>query len=145
MSETRPAGSSLNTARPSCPYRVTFVAAESVLAVAGAAGAVQLATGTFAPPVSDLAPLGLTTWVLPAVWLFATVAVPSAAAAALSWHRSTHAPVAVAVASAALAVELAVQVPFVGPSALQVVFGAAAVTLGGLAYRARRSGWSAST
>jgi hypothetical protein len=43
-------------------------------------------------------------------------------------------------ASALLLVEVAVQIPFVGPSALQAVFGSVALGLGGLALVARRRG-----
>jgi hypothetical protein len=35
-----------------------------------------------------------------------------------------------------------VQVPFVGPSALQAVFGSVSAGLAGLALHARRIGWS---
>ncbi|MGV8965879.1 MAG: hypothetical protein ACOH2F_06330 [Cellulomonas sp.] len=101
----------------------------------------QLLTGTFTPPVTDLEPLGLTSWTLPGAWLFATVAVPSSAAAWLAWRRAPLAPAAVLVASGTLAVELVVQIPFIGPSALQAVFGGFAAGLAGLAVDARRAGW----
>jgi hypothetical protein len=117
------------------------VAAETFVAVAGAAGAIQLASGTFTPPVSDLEPLGLTSWVLPGLWLFATVAVPSATAAWLAWRRSPSAPVSVLVASALLLLEVTVQIPFIGPSALQAVFATVALALAALAWHARRAGW----
>jgi hypothetical protein len=57
-----------------------------------------------------------------------------------AWRR---APLAAAVltASGALGVELLMQIPFLGPSLLQAVYGAFAVGLGGLALRARRAGW----
>ena len=110
---------------------------ESLVSLAGAAGALQLVTGTYAPPVTDLTPLGLTSWVLPGLWLFASVAVPSALAAWLAWRASPAAPVAALVAAAALLVELAVQLPFVGPSALQAVLGAVALAVAALAWRAR--------
>lgn len=42
------------------PHRRLFVGAAALIALAGAAGAVQLLTGTFTPPVADLEPLGLT-------------------------------------------------------------------------------------
>jgi hypothetical protein len=64
--------------RHAWPYRTGLVLIESFVALGGAAGAGQLLTGAFTPPVSDLAPLGLTSWVLPGLWLFATVAAPSA-------------------------------------------------------------------
>ena len=122
------------------PLRRTFVVAESALALAGAAGAVQLALGVATPPVEWL-PLGLTSWVLPGAWLFGTVAVPSAVAATLAARGSRHTPEAVLVSSALLGVELVVQIPFVGPSALQAVFGTVAVGLAGAALYARRAGW----
>ena len=74
------------------PFRRTFVTVETVLAVSGLAGAWQLWDGTFAPPISNLDPLGLDSWRLPAVWLFASVAVPSAVAAVLAFRRSPHTP-----------------------------------------------------
>lgn len=109
------------------------------MAVAGFAGAVQLASGTFTPPVSDLEPLGLDSWVLPGVWLGATVGVPSAVAAILAVRRSPHTPTAVMVASGLLLTELVVQIPFIGFSALQPTFGAAGAALGVLGFQAHRS------
>ena len=125
------------------PYRWGLVAGECLLALGGTAGAAQLVTGTFTPPVSDLAPLGLHSWVLPGVWLFVSVAAPSSVAAVLAWRESPAAPTAVLAASAALAVELVVQIPFVGPSVLQGVCGAAGLLLATMAWRARRRGWRA--
>ena len=107
------------------------------MAVGAVGGTVQLITGTAAPPVEDLEPLGLTSWVLPGLWLFASVAVPSTVAAWLAWRRSPRAPAAVIMASALLAVELLVQIAFVGPSVLQAVFGTVAIVLAGLALVAR--------
>ena len=105
----------LNAGGPeSYPHRMVFVVAESLVAVGGLAGAVQLVTGTFVPPVSDIERLGLKSWRLPGVWLLA---------------------------SGLLAVELLVQIPLVGPSALQAVFGSTSAGLAGLAVHARRLGW----
>ena len=123
------------------PYRKVFVACESVVAVGGLAGGIQLLTGTYAPPVSDLGGLGLHSWVLPGLWLMATTAVPASIAAWLAWRHSPWAPAAVLVASAALALELLVQIPFIGPSPLQAVFGTLAIILAVLALRARAAGW----
>ena len=132
----------LNAGGPeSYPHRMVFVVAESLVAVGGLAGAVQLVTGTFVPPVSDIERLGLKSWRLPGVWLLASVAVPSGAAAWLAWRRSPAAPEAVLVASGLLAVELLVQLPLVAPSALQAVFGSTSAGLAGLAVHARRLGW----
>ena len=118
-------------------FRWLFIVMESLVALGAIGGAVQLVTGTAVPPVEDLEPLGLTSWVLPGVWLFASVAVPSTVAAWLAWRRSPHAPTAVLVASALLAVELLVQIPFVGPSVLQAVMGTVAIVLAVLALAAR--------
>jgi hypothetical protein len=120
-------------------HRRAVLAIEIFVAVAGLAGAVQLFAGVFTPPVSDVDPIGLTSWRLPAVWLFATTAAPSATAAWLVWTRSPRALVAVAVASALLVLELVVQIPFVGPSVLQAVMGTAAVAAFGLATWPRHS------
>jgi hypothetical protein len=110
--------------------------------VAGVAGGGQLLAGIATPPDADLPP-HLSTWALPAVWLLASVALPSAVASWLAWHRSRHAPAAAMVASAGLAVELAVQVPFIGFSGLQLVFGSAAATIALVALDAWRRGWPA--
>ena len=136
--------SSLSPTSPRAPtYRGAFVVTESLVALGAVAGALQLLTGTAVPPISALESLGLTNWVLPGLWLFASVAVPSTVAAWLAWRSSPHTPVAVMVASGALAVELLVQIPFIGPSALQVVFGTIAIVMAVLAVRARRlGGWS---
>jgi hypothetical protein len=116
-----------------------LAAGEALLSLAALAGAVQLAAGVATPPVSALEPLGLDSWMLPGLWLFASVAVPSGVAAVLAFRGSRHAPTAALVASACLAVELAVQIPFVGPSMLQAVLGTAAALLAALALRMRRS------
>jgi hypothetical protein len=101
----------------------------------------MLVSGSGTPPVEVLQPIGLTSWVLPGVWLFATATVPSAVAAVLAWRRSDWAPPAVLLASATLALELLVQLPFLGPSSLQAVFGAVAISMTVLAFRAKRAGW----
>ena len=123
------------------PFRRTFVLVESLVALGGVMGTAQLLTGTFTPPVSVLEPIGLSSWLLPGLWLFATVAVPSAAAAILAWRRSPLAPPVVLLASATLALELLVQIPFLGLSVLQAVFGTIAIVMAALALRARRAGW----
>ena len=123
------------------PFRKTFVAIETLVALGGVMGTVQLLTGTFTPPVSALEPIGLSSWVLPGLWLFGTVVVPSATAAVLAWRGSVHAPPVVLLASATLALELLVQIPFLGPSLLQAVFGTVAITMAALALQARRTGW----
>jgi hypothetical protein len=118
-------------------FRWIFIVVEGFVVVGALSGTLQLLTGTATPPVEDLEPLGLTSWVLPGLWLFASVAVPSTVAAWLAWRRSPHTPTAVLVASALLAIELLVQIPFVGPSLFQVVFGSVAIALAVLALVAR--------
>jgi hypothetical protein len=122
-----------------CLHRHEFIVVESVVAVGALAGTWQLVTGTGTPPVSDLAPLGLTTWVLPGVWLFVSVAVPSSVAAWMAWRRAAGTPATVLTASAALGVELVVQLPFVGASWFQPAFGVIAIWMAASAARARLS------
>lgn len=125
------------------PWRRTFVAVEGLVALAGAAGSVQLLAGLATPPDSTLDPLepvGVSGWELPALWLFLTVALPSTAAVWAGWRRRSRTPELVLVASAMLGVELLVQIPFLGPSVLQAVFGAVALTMAVLAWQARGSG-----
>jgi len=123
-------------------FRWLFIPVEAVVALGGVSGTWQLWTGTFAPPVSDLAPLGLASWRLPAVWLFCSVAVPSTVALVAAVRRHPRTPEAVLVASGLMLVEVTVQIPFVGPSALQAVFGGIALGMGTLAIMAlRRRSW----
>lgn len=132
--------SSLATSNDVLPYRRTIMVAETVIALAGAAGAVQLWDGRTAPPLSDIEPIGLKSWRLPAVWLAATVAVPSTVAAVAAARRHPKTPELVVAAAGLLLLEVTSQIPFVGPSPLQGVFGAVAVGTGLLGCRARRSG-----
>jgi hypothetical protein len=122
------------------PHRRVFIVAESLVALSGLAGAVQLVAGVTTPPNSDL-PFGLSSWVLPGFWLFGTVALPAAVAAWLAYRRSAYAPVAVMIAAITMAIEVTVQIPFVGLNPLQAIFGGVAMVLGILGFRARRAGW----
>ena len=122
-------------------WRRTVGVVSALTAAAAAVGSVQLVTGTFTPPVSDLRPLGLESWVMPGLWLAASVAVPCAATAVLAWRRSHWMGPAAIGAGALLVVELVVQVPFVGLDPLQGVMGMVAISLVGLGFSsARRSG-----
>lgn len=123
------------------PFRRTMVVVESLVGLAGLAGSIQLLAGVATPSASVLSPLGLSSWTLPAGWLFLTVALPSGLAAWLAWRRSPWAPVAVLVASALLATELLFQIPFLGFSVLQLIFGTVAVGMAVVALLARRAGW----
>lgn len=123
------------------PFRRTMVVVESLVGLAGLAGSIQLLAGVATPSASVLSPLGLSSWTLPAGWLFLTVALPSGLAAWLAWRRSPWAPVAVLVASALLATELLFQIPFLGFSVLQLIFGTVAVGMAVVTLLARRAGW----
>jgi hypothetical protein len=123
------------------PFRRTIVAVESLVGLGGLAGSIQLLAGVATPPVSVLSPMGLSSWALPAGWLFLSVAVPSGLAAWLAWRRSQWAPPAVLLASSLLATELLVQIPFLGFSLLQLIFGAVAIGMAVVGLLARRTGW----
>ena len=135
------ATSKAQTITISHPFRPTIVVVETLVGIGGLAGSIQLLAGASTPPVSVLTPLGLSSWTLPAGWLFITVAVPSGLAAWLAWRRSVWAPVAALLASALLATELIVQIPFLGLSILQLIFGTVAVGMAVLGLLARRGGW----
>ena len=124
---------------PTRRHRRSLVAIESTMAVAGLGGGIMLVSGYGTPPVEALAPLGLSSWVLPGVWLTASVAVPSALAAALAWRGSPWTPRAVMVASALLGVELLVQIPFLGVNGLQAAMALVGGTAATLAWRARQT------
>ena len=128
---------------PGHRFRAVFIVVWSLTCVGAIGGAVSLIAGVGTPPLEWIEPLGLTSWVLPGLWLLASVAVPSAASVVLAWRRSPWTPTAVLVASALLAVELLVQIPFVGLSVLQAVFGIVAVSMAALALVAR-SDWRVS-
>ncbi|MFE7224059.1 hypothetical protein ACFU7D_04645 [Nocardioides sp. NPDC057577] len=110
-------------------WRRTVGVLSALTGAAAAVGSVQLLTGTFAPPVSDLEALGLESWALPALWLAGTVAVPCAATAVLAWRRSRWMGAAAVAAGSLLLVELAVQLPFVGLDPLQGVMAVVAGSL----------------
>jgi hypothetical protein len=119
------------------PFRRAMGVIETVLAIAAGVGVVQLAAGIATPPDAQLPP-GLHSWAIPAVWLFATVFLPSTAAAVALFNRARSAPDLVLVATVALGAELVVQIPFLGWSWLQLVVGIAAVAAAVLAWRARQ-------
>jgi hypothetical protein len=142
MSVAHMATNKAETVKLNLPFRRTIVVVESLVGLGGLAGCVQLLAGVATPPASVLRPLGLSSWTLPAGWLFVSVALPSAVASWLAWRRSPWAPVAVLVASAMLAIELLVQVPFLGLSFLQLIFGTVAIGMAVVGLLARRAGWS---
>lgn len=111
------------------PWRRTLVGLAGFTFLGAVVGGGQLLTGTFTPPIADLESLGLRSWALPGLWLLASVAVPCAAAALLAWRRSPRYPRAAVAAGLLLALELAVQIPFVGLDPLQAVMGSVALAL----------------
>lgn len=129
------------TSDSSYPFRRTIVAVETLVGLGGLVGSIQLLAGVATPPVSVLSPMGLSSWTLPAGWLFLSVAVPSGLAAWLAWRGSVWAPPAVLLASALLATELLVQIPFLGFSMLQLIFGAIAIGMAVVGLLALRAGW----
>lgn len=120
-------------------WRRTLGWLAGVTSVAAAAGAVQLVTGFYTPPVEDLEPLGLRSWVLPGVWLGLSVAAPCAVVACLALRRDPRVGLASVVAGLLLLLELVVQIPFVGLDPLQAVMGSVAVLLLVLGTLSRRA------
>ena len=118
-------------------HRRPIIAVESAMAAFGLGGGLMLMSGQGTPPLEALAPLGLSSWVPPGLWLTASVAVPSGTAAYLAWRGDAWAPRAVMVASALLAVELLVQIPFLGVNGLQAAMALVGGTAAGLAWHAR--------
>jgi len=62
-------------------------------------------------------------------------------AAWLAWRRSVWTAPAVLLASTLLATELLVQIPFLGFSVLQLIFGAVAIGMAIVGLLAWRAGW----
>src|SRR4051794_31185683 len=117
-------------------HRTALLTIEGAMAAFGLGGGIMLMSGHGTPPLEAIAWLGLSSWVLPGVWLTASVAVPSAAAAYLAWRESSWTPRAVLTASGLLAVELLVQMPFLGVNGLQAAMAAVGGTAAGLAWHA---------
>ena len=141
MTALNAATSHARAIRNDYPFRRIIVVIETVVSFGGLAGSIQLLAGVATPPVSALSPVGLSSWTLPAGWLFLSVALPSGLAAWLAWRRSAWAPPAVLLASALLAAELLFQIPFIGLSILQLIFGVVAVGMAVVGLLARRTGW----
>ncbi len=131
--------SSRTVLAPSRRHRRTLLAMESAMAAFGLGGGIMLMSGNGTPPVEAISSLGLSSWVLPGVWLTASVAIPSAGAAYLAWRGSQWTPRAVMVASGLLAVELLVQIPFLGVNGLQAAMALIGGTAAALAWQARRT------
>jgi hypothetical protein len=124
---------------PTRRHRRTLLTMESAMAVFGLGGGIMLMSGYGTPPVEAISSLGLSSWVLPGVWLTASVAIPSAGGAYLAWRGSPLTPRAVMVASGLLAAELLVQIPFLGVNGLQAAMALIGGTAAALAWHARRT------
>jgi hypothetical protein len=131
---------STRTRGPSQGLRRALVATSGLTSLAALVGSGQLVTGTYAPPVSDLEPLGLDTWVLPGIWLLLSVALPCGITAVLAWRASPSAGAWGIAAGVLLLVELAVQIPFVGWDPLQPTLAVVAVLLVLLGFRVHGQG-----
>ena len=131
--------SSPTVVAPSRRHRRSLLTMESAMAVFGLGGGIMLISGHGTPTVEAISSLGLSSWVLPGVWLTASVAIPSALAAHLAWRGSQWTPRAVMVASGLLAVELLVQIPFLGVNGLQAAMALIGGTAAALAWQARRT------
>ncbi len=114
--------------------RIGLAACQAVVAACAVMGAAQLFLDVATPPESSIEPLGLASWRLPACWLLATVGVPFAIAAVGTWTAAPWARTASLLASGLLLLELLVQIPFLGPNALQWIFGLAALALASWAW-----------
>jgi len=121
-------------------WRRTLGLTAALTSAAAAVGSVQLMTGTFTPPVSDLSPLGLNSWMLPGMWLAASVAIPCAVTAVMAWKRSRWLGLAAISSGALLLIELAVQIPFVGLDPLQAVMALVAFALMTFGFASHRGG-----
>jgi hypothetical protein len=119
-------------------WRRTLGVIAALTGIAATAGTVQLVTGTFTPPVGDLEPLGLHSWVLPGLWLAASVAVPCAVTTMLAWKRSRWLGLSALASGALLLIELAVQIPFIGLDPLQGLMALIAITLMALGVASHR-------
>ena len=131
--------SSPTVVAPKRRHRRTLLTMESAMAVFGLGGGIMLISGHGTPPVEAISSLGLSSWVLPGVWLTASVAIPSALAAHLAWRGSQWTPRAVMVASGLLAVELLVQIPVLGVNGLQAAMALIGGTAAALALQVRRT------
>ncbi|RSD11645.1 hypothetical protein [Amycolatopsis eburnea] len=123
----------MTTARTRATMRLlaTFETLLAASAVYGGVSLVARAPG-FTMPVEWLAPLGLTSWVLPGVALVLVVGGSAAVASVFAWRIDFRAPVAALAACTVLAGWLAIQFGVIGVRApIQwVTVGLLAVLLG---------------
>jgi len=84
MSAVSAATNQARTLMQDSPFRRIIVVIETLVGLGALAGSIQLFAGLATPPVSTLNPLGLSSWTLPAGWLFLSVAIPSGLAAWLA-------------------------------------------------------------
>lgn len=114
---------------------------ETLLALSAFYGGISLALGApgFRMPIEWLAPLGLTSWVLPGLALIVAIGGTLVWAATFAWRADIRAPLAGLAAGLVLVGWLAVQFAVMGLRApIQWVTAVLAVVLLGLALLARR-------
>ena len=130
----------MTTMRAGATLRVlaTF---ETFLALSALYGGVSLIVGApgFRMPIEWLAPLGLTSWVLPGIALIVAIGGTLAWAATFAWRADFRAPLAGLAAGLVLVGWLAIQFAVMGLRApIQWVTAALVVVLFALALLARR-------
>jgi len=114
---------------------------ETLFAASAVYGGISLSTGApgFRMPVEWLAPLGLTSWVLPGIALALVIGGTLAWASVFAWRVDSRAPGAALAACAVLTGWLAIQFAVIGVRApVQWVTAGLVVVLLGLALFARR-------
>jgi hypothetical protein len=114
---------------------------ETLFAASAVYGGIALIAGApgFTMPVEWLAPLGLTSWVLPGIALALVVGGTLAGAAVFAWRADFRAPAAALAACAVLTGWLAIQFGVIGVRApVQWVTAGLVVVLLGLALLTRR-------
>lgn len=110
--------------RPASRWLRTLSVVDIVLAAFAVWGGVSLIAGApgFRLPIDWLAPVGLSSWVLPGVALIVLVGVPMGWAAVTGWRGTRHAPGISLAAAAVLLAWLGVQLAVIGLKApVQVV------------------------
>jgi hypothetical protein len=120
--------------------RLALFGLELLTGLSAVYGTVMLVIDAWHLPVDYLAPLPLHSWVLPGIALFAAVAVPMLAAAALAWRGTARAPEASIAAGAVLVGWIAFQLAVIGPRMwIQLVMAVLGLVVAALGWWWRRA------